>query len=76
MGVEELLNISLYAELPSFNDVLRSVSERSRERIQEYIKKLSGLLKNLATIVLGGCVIWVFIALFALMDTLSKTAGR
>jgi len=76
LGVEELLNISLYAELPSFNDVLRSVSERSRERIQEYIKKLSGLLKNLATIVLGGCVIWVFIALFALMDTLSKTAGR
>lgn len=75
MGVEELLNISLYAELPSFNDVLRSVSERSRERIQEYIKKLSGLLKNLATVILGGCVIWVFLALFALMDTLSKTAG-
>lgn len=75
MGTEELLNISLYAELPSFNDVLRSVSERSRERIQEYIKKLSGLLKNLATVILGGCVIWVFLALFALMDTLSKTAG-
>lgn len=72
MGTEELLNISLYAELPSFNDVLRSVSERSRERIQEYIKKLSGLLKNLATVILGGCVIWVFTALFALMDTLSK----
>lgn len=75
MGTEELLNISLYAELPSFNDVLRSVSSRSRDRIQGYIKKLSGLLKNLATVILGGCVIWVFISLFALMDTLSKTAG-
>lgn len=75
MGTEELLNISLYAELPSFNDVLRSVSDRSRERIQEYMKKLSGLLKNLATVVLGGCVIWVFLALFALMDTMSKSLG-
>ena len=72
MGTEELLNISLYAELPSFNEVLLAVSDRARERIQEYIKKLSGLLKNLATVVLGGCVIWVFIALFSLMDTLSK----
>lgn len=73
MGTEELLNVSLYADLPSFNEVLLSVSERSRERIQEYIKKLAGLLKNLATIVLGGSVIWVFLALFSLMDTLSKT---
>lgn len=75
LGKEELLNISLYAELPSFNEVLRSVSDRSRDHIQEYIKKLAGLLKNLATVVLGGGVVWVFIALFALMDTLSKTAG-
>ena len=57
MGVEELLNISLYADLPSFNEVLLSVSERSRERIQEYMKKLAALLKNLATVILGGCVI-------------------
>lgn len=75
MGVEELLNISLYADLPSFNEVLLSVSERSRERIQEYMKKLAALLKNLATVILGGCVIWVFVALFSLMDTLSKSAG-
>lgn len=74
MGAEELLNISLYAELPSFNEVLLSVSERARERIQEYIKKLSGILKNVATVVLGGSVIWVFVALFSLMDTLSKSA--
>ena len=75
MGVEELLNISLYAELPSFNEVLLSVSERSRVRIQEYMKKLAALLKNMATLILGGCVIWVFVALFSLMDTLSKSAG-
>lgn len=74
MGPEELLNISLYADLPSFNEVLLSVSERSREHIQEYIKKLAGLLKNLATLVLGGSVVWVFVALFSLMDTLSKNA--
>ncbi len=75
MGTEELLNISLYAELPSFNEVLLAVSDRARERIQEYIKKLAALLKNLATVILGGCVIWVFVSLFALMDTLSKMTG-
>lgn len=71
-GPETLLNISLYAELPSFNEVLSSVSAKSREHVQEYIKKLAGLLKSLSTLVLGGCVIWVFAALFALSDTLGK----
>lgn len=71
-GHEELLNISLYAGLPSFNQVLNSVSSRSRDKIQEYIHKLSGLLKSLATLVLGGCVIWVFVSLFALSDTISQ----
>ncbi|MBU9849080.1 type II secretion system F family protein [Rahnella aceris] len=71
-GAETLLNISLYAELPSFNEVLSSVSDKSREHVQVYIKKLSGLLKSLSTLVLGGCVIWVFAALFAFSDTLGK----
>lgn len=75
LGAEELLNISLYADLPSFNDVLLSVSERSREHIHDYIKKLAAFLKNMATLVLGGCVVWVFLGLFALMDTLSKATG-
>lgn len=71
-GAEELLNITLYSSLPSFNEVLTAVSERSRVKIQEYIKKISGLLKSLSTLILGGCVIWVFLALYALTDALSK----
>lgn len=71
-GAEELLNITLYSSLPSFNEVLTAVSERSRIKIQEYIKKISGLLKSLSTLILGGCVIWVFLALYALTDALSK----
>lgn len=71
-GPETLLNISLYAGLPSFNEVLASVSKKSREQVQEYIKTLSSLLKSLSTMVLGGCVIWVFAALFALSDSLAK----
>ncbi|MBW7983617.1 type II secretion system F family protein [Enterobacillus tribolii] len=75
LGTEELLNISLYADLPSFNDVLRSVSDKSRENIKLYIQKLAGILKSMSTLVLGGTVIWVFAGLFMLMDTLSKMAG-
>lgn len=71
-GAEELLNITLYSSLPSFNEVLSAVSDRSRVKIQVYIKKIAGLLKSLSTLVLGGCVIWVFMALYALTDALSK----
>lgn len=71
-GAEELLNITLYSSLPSFNEVLSAVSERSRTKIQEYIKKIAGLLKSLSTLILGGCVIWVFLSLYALTDALSK----
>lgn len=70
-GPEELLNISLYSGLPSFNEVLTSVSDKSKENIMAYIQKLAGMLKSLSTLVLGGCVVWVFIALYALSDALS-----
>ena len=72
LGRDELLNISLYSSLPSFFDVLQSVSEKAKVDIYNNIQKLAGLLKSLSTLVLGGSVIWVFIALFALSDALSK----
>ena len=53
------------------NEVLLAVSNKSREHIREYINKLSGLLKALSTLILGGCVIWVFAALFSLSDKLA-----
>ncbi|KQN63363.1 type II secretion protein F [Serratia sp. Leaf51] len=71
-GAEELLNITLYSSMPSFNDVLTAVSDKSRVKIQEYILKVSGLLKALSTALLGGCVIWVFMSLYALTDSISK----
>lgn len=71
LGGGELLNISLYASLPSFYDVLMSVSEKSSVAIDNSITSLSSLLKSLSTLVLGGCVIWVFLALYALMDEIS-----
>ena len=71
-NLHELLNISFYSGLPSFHDVLTSVSEKSKININEKIEKLAGLLKSLSTLTLGGCVIWVFIALFSLSEQLSK----
>ncbi|APC11925.1 MULTISPECIES: type II secretion system F family protein [Providencia] len=72
LNVHELLNISLYSALPSFHDVLTSVSEKSKININDKMDKLAGLLKSFSTLILGGCVIWVFIALFSLSDQLSK----
>lgn len=72
LNVQELLNISLYSALPSFHEVLTSVSEKSKININDKMDKLAGLLKSFSTLILGGCVIWVFIALFSLSDQLSK----
>lgn len=72
LGNDELLNISLYSSLPSFFDVLDSVSAKSKIDIAHNINKLAGLLKSLSTLVLGGSVVWVFIALFSLSDALSR----
>ncbi|HAK4778123.1 TPA: type II secretion protein F [Salmonella enterica] len=72
LGASELLNISLYSSLPSFFDVLQAVSERAKKDISESIERLAGILRSLATLILGGCVIWVFGALYALSDAISK----
>ncbi|EDU9604347.1 type II secretion protein F [Salmonella enterica subsp. enterica] len=72
LGKEEILNVSIYSGLPSFSDVLAAVALKARKELAFAISRLSGLLKSLSTLILGGCVIWVFIALFALSDTLSK----
>ena len=75
LGGDELLNISLYASLPSFDQVLLAVSGKAKDKTELNINSLSGMLKSLSTLVLGGCVVWVFIALFALSDELSKMTG-
>ncbi|EMZ66407.1 type II secretion system F family protein [Escherichia coli] len=75
LGGDELLNISLYASLPSFDQVLGTVSDKAKIKIEQNINVLAGMLKSLSTLVLGGCVVWVFIALFALSDELSKMTG-
>lgn len=72
LNVHELLNISLYSALPSFHEVLTSVSEKSKVNINDKMDKLAAILKSFSTLILGGCVIWVFIALFSLSDQLSK----
>lgn len=67
-----LLNISLYSSLPSFYDVLSSVSEITKININKKIDGVSNGLKSFSTLILGGSVIWVFAALFSLSDQLSK----
>ncbi|HDP0317330.1 TPA: type II secretion system F family protein [Salmonella enterica subsp. enterica serovar Concord] len=72
LGASELLNISLYSSLPSFYDVLLEVSDKAKKDIAENMEWLAGLLKSLSTLVLGGCVVWVFISLYALSDAISR----
>lgn len=75
LGATELLNISLYASLPSFHDVLLAVSEKAKQDIAASIEWLAGLLRSLSTLVLGCCVIWVFVALYSLSDSISQMSS-
>lgn len=75
LGASELLNISLYSSLPSFYDVLLAVSDRAKKDIAENMEWLAGVLRSLATLVLGGCVVWVFGALYALSDAISRMSS-
>lgn len=70
-GAEELLNITLYSVyrlLMRFYLLFLNAQER---RFRNISKKIA-ILKSLSTLILGGCVIWVFLALYALTDALSK----
>ncbi len=69
---EMLLTIALYANLDSFSLTVKKMSDISEIKIIGDIEKLSGILKNISLIMLAGSVIWIFGAIFSLVDKLGS----
>jgi len=68
-----IFDFAIYSELPSFVDTLKQISLKSQANLVSSFTFTSGILKNLATASLGGVIIWVFVALFALIDVVSQS---
>lgn len=69
---EMLLTVNIYSGLDSFSVTVRKMAEKCDVKILEDIKKLSEILKNLSLISLASSVIWIFSAIFSLVDKLGS----
>ncbi|KJG56632.1 conjugal transfer protein [Photobacterium kishitanii] len=70
---EMLLTVSLYSSLSSFNMTVCKMADNSEFKIIETIKKLTSVLKNISLVMLAGAVIWIFSAIFSLVDKLGSS---
>lgn len=68
-----LLTIKVYSGLDAFSDVVTKMADKSEEGVIQKINRLSTILKNVSLIVLACVVLWIFAAIFNLVDKLGST---
>lgn len=69
---EMLLTVNIYAGMDSFNETVKKMAEKCDDKIKTDIEKLSGILKNLSLVTLAVSVVWIFGAIFSLVDKLGS----
>ena len=70
---EMLLTVKIYAGMDSFSETVRKMAEGCDLQIQQDIQKLSGVLKNVSLVTLALAVVWIFGAIFSLVDKLGSS---
>lgn len=68
-----VLTMSIYSELPDFGAVLRKLSETGNANLNVKVDKLAGYLKSGSLLILASSVVWIFGAIFSLVDKLSTS---
>ena len=68
-----LLTIAIYSDLPNFADVMKKLAEEANKGVHQKIAGLAAGLKVVSLLILAGVVIWIFVAVFALVDSLSSS---
>ncbi len=69
---EMLLTVKIYAGMDAFSETVKKMAEHCDEQIMEKIDKLSSILKNLSLVTLALAVVWIFGAIFSLVDQLGS----
>lgn len=70
---EMLLTVKIYAGMDSFSETVRKMAEGCDLQIHQDIQKLSGVLKNVSLVTLALAVVWIFGAIFSLVDKLGSS---
>ncbi len=70
---EMLLTVKIYAGMDSFSETVKKMAEHCDSQILGQIDKLSGILKNLSLVTLALSVVWIFGAIFSLVDKLGTS---
>ncbi len=73
MSNDILLTIKVYSGLDAFSDVVTKMADKSEEGLILKINRLSTILKNASLIVLACVVLWIFAAIFNLVDKLGSS---
>ncbi|CSD07030.1 toxin co-regulated pilus biosynthesis protein E [Vibrio cholerae] len=68
-----LLTMAVYSELPNFSDVMQKLAIEANINLHKKIATLAGVMKNISLITLALSVIWIFGAIFSLVDKLSSS---
>ncbi|HAT7621806.1 TPA: toxin-coregulated pilus assembly protein TcpE, partial [Vibrio cholerae O1] len=63
-----LLTMAVYSELPNFSDVMQKLAIEANINLHKKIATLAGVMKNISLITLALSVIWIFGAIFSLVD--------
>ncbi len=69
---EMLLTVNVYAGMDSFSETVKKMAEKCDIKIKNDIETLSGILKNLSLVTLSVSVVWIFGAIFSLVDKLGS----
>lgn len=67
---EMLLMINIYSGLDSFTVTVKKMADEIDFKINSDVNRLSVILKNVSLVVLASAVIWIFGAIFSLVDKL------
>lgn len=73
LNKKNLLTIAIYSDLPNFSDVMKKLAEESNKGVHKKIGGLATGLKSASLLILAGVIIWVFVAVFALVDSVSSS---
>lgn len=73
MSNDILLTIKVYSGLDAFSEVVSKMADKSEESLISKINKLSTIMKNTSLIVLASVVLWIFAAIFNLVDKLGSS---
>ncbi|MGL4381128.1 MAG: type II secretion system F family protein [Vibrio sp.] len=72
LSPSSLLVISIYSSLDTFSQTMKKLADKEQLLVINDVEKLASILKQCSTITLACSVIWIFTAIYSLVDKLGS----